>query len=383
MRWSLKIAQVAGIGIFVHWTFFLLLAWVVFSYVSAGQSGAVAAEGVVFVLAIFACVVLHELGHALTGRHFGVQTRDITLLPIGGVARLESIPEIPMQEFWIAVAGPAVNVVIAAVLLVFLVGAGELERARNVTLIGGPFLVKLTVVNVMLVLFNLLPAFPMDGGRVLRALLAMRMPRVRATHIAATVGQAMAILFGVVGVFTGQWMLLFIAMFVYLGAQAESHMVEMRSLFKGVRARDAMITRFLTAQPDDSIRSVVEESSASHQKNFPVLNGRAPLGVVLHRDLIAALTKSELAKSDGHARVADIMRRDVLVVQDSDPLDRVIDQMQSLGQPLALVARNGELVGLLSEEHIGQWVMLHSSLGKSQNPRSEDQSRERSPVSLP
>jgi Zn-dependent protease/CBS domain-containing protein len=378
MKWSFKIAQVAGIGIFVHWTFFLLLAWVVYSYVSAGQSGAVAAEGVVFVLAIFACVVLHELGHALTGRHFGVQTRDITLLPIGGVARLESIPEIPMQEFWIAVAGPAVNVVIAAVLLVFLVVAGELERARNVTLIGGPFLVKLMVVNVMLVLFNLLPAFPMDGGRVLRALLAMHMPRVRATHIAATVGQAMAILFGVVGVFTGQWMLLFIAMFVYLGAQAESHMVEMRSLFKGVRARDAMITRFLTAQPDDSIRAVVEESSASHQRNFPVLNGRAPLGVVLHRDLIAAL-----AKSDGHARVADIMRRDVLVVQDSDPLDRVIDQMQSLGQPLALVARNGELVGLLSEEHIGQWVMLHSSLGKSQDPRSEAQTRDRTSVSLP
>jgi CBS domain-containing protein len=269
--------------------------------------------------------------------------------------------------------------VIAAVLLVFLMIAGELERARNVTLLGGPFLARLMVVNVMLVLFNLLPAFPMDGGRVLRALLAMQMPRVRATHVAASVGQAMAILFGIAGVFTGQWMLLFIAMFVYLGAQAESHMVEMRALFKGVRARDAMITRFRTLRPDESIRSVVEESSVSHQKNFPVVDGKTPLGVVLHRDLIAALSKS-----NEQVRVGDITRRDVLIVQDSDPLDRVIDEMQSLGQPLALVVRNRELVGLLSEEHIGQWVMLHSSLGKKQSqPPQAVASEDRRPVTSP
>ena len=274
MRWSLKIAQVAGIGIFVHWTFFLLLAWVVYSYMSAGEKGSVALEGVIFVLAIFACVVLHELGHAMTGRHFGVQTRDITLLPIGGVARLESIPEVPMQEFWIAVAGPAVNVVIAGVLLVIWFIAGDVARARDVTLVGGPFVGRLIVVNVMLVLFNLLPAFPMDGGRVLRALLATRMSRVRATHVAATVGQFMAILFGIAGVFSGQWMLLFIALFVYLGAQAESHMVEMRSLFKGARVRDAMITHFRALREDDPIESVAQESSVSHQKNFPVLDGK-------------------------------------------------------------------------------------------------------------
>jgi CBS domain-containing protein len=266
-----------------------------------------------------------------------------------------------MQEFWIAVAGPAVNVVIAVVLLVVLAVAGDIARARDVTLVGGPFVGRLIAVNVMLVLFNLLPAFPMDGGRVLRALLATQMSRVRATHIAASVGQFMAIVFGIAGVFSGQWMLLFIALFVYLGAQAESHMVEMRSLFKGARARDAMITRFRTLREDDPIESVVQESSASHQKNFPVMDGKGPAGVLMHRDLIAAL-----GKGNGQARVGDVMRRDLLTVQDSDPLDRVIDEMQSQGQPLALVERGGELIGLLSEEHIGQWVMLHSSLRPKQ-----------------
>ena len=362
MRWSLKVAQVAGIGIFVHWTFLFLLAWVVYSYISAGDNLAATLEGVVFVLAIFACVVLHELGHALMGHHFGVKTRDITLLPIGGVARLETIPEIPMQEFWIAVAGPAVNVVIALVLLVVLLVAGDIARARDVTLVGGPFVGRLIAVNVMLVLFNLLPAFPMDGGRVLRALLALRMSRVRATHVAAGVGQLMAILFGIVGMFSGQWMLVFIALFVYLGAQGESHMAEMRALFKGARARDAMLTEFRVLHEDDPIESV-SQGPATPQRSFPVLDGKGPTGFLLYRDVADAL-----ARADHRARVGDLMRRDVLVVEDGDPLDRVIDQMQSRATPLAIVERNGELVGLLSQEQIGQWVMHHSSGAGSKGP---------------
>jgi Zn-dependent protease len=316
MRWPLKIAQIAGIGIYVHWTFFLLSAWTVYAYLSAGEKDVVAVEGVVLVLAIFACVVLHELGHALTGRHFGVQTRDITRLPIGGVARLESIPKSPMEELWIAVTGPAVNVVIAAVLLVILAIAGDIEGSRHVTL-GGPFLARLMAVTIMLVLFNLLPAFPIEGGRVLRALLALRMSRVQATHVAASVGQFMAILFGAAGVFSGQWMLLFIAIFVYLGAQAESHMAEMRFLFKGARARDAMITQFRTLRPNDLIESVTDESSAGHQKNFAVVDANRPVGVLVHKDLIAAVTNGERP-----TRAGDIIRRDYLTVQDSDPFDR-------------------------------------------------------------
>ena len=219
MRWSWKLATVAGIGIYVHWTFFLIIGWIVMIRLGEGANAAGVLEGVAFILALFACVVLHELGHALTAKRFGIQTRDITLLPIGGVARLERMPEEPIQEFLVALAGPAVNVVIAAIL------AGVLWLSRGSSgfvlesLQSTDFLMNLLVVNVFLVLFNLLPAFPMDGGRVLRALLThFTGDYVAATQVAASIGQMMAILFGIVGLFViYNPFLVFIALFVYLG----------------------------------------------------------------------------------------------------------------------------------------------------------------------
>lgn len=223
MKW--KLGVVSGIGIYVHWSFWLLPVWILLTGSAGGLAGALASVG--FVLAIFGCVILHELGHALMARRFHVGTHDITLYPIGGVARLERIPTRPSQELAIAVAGPAVNVVIAGILFAVLLPLGIGTQGLVFDLAGGAFLVSLFAVNVALVVFNMLPAFPMDGGRVLRAFLAMNMPYQRATEIAVRVGQGVAIAFGVIGLF-GSPTLILIAVFVFLAAQAELMAVKQR-----------------------------------------------------------------------------------------------------------------------------------------------------------
>ncbi len=263
MKWSWKLATVAGIGLYVHATFFLLLAWIGITYWLAGGSAA-ALSGIAFILALFACVVLHELGHALTARRYGIQTRDITLLPIGGVSRLERIPDDPRQEVWVSLAGPAVNVVIAAALYAWLLFSQTLRPLSALTMAGGPFLERLLLVNVSLAVFNLLPAFPMDGGRVLRALLAMRMDYVRATQVSAHVGQAMALVFGLIGLFSNPF-LVFIALFVWIGAAQEASMVQMRTALSGIPVSRAMLTNFQTVAPVDAAKRVLELILAGSQ----------------------------------------------------------------------------------------------------------------------
>ena len=227
-RWSYKIAEPFGIGVYVHFSFLLIVAWVAFGQLRAGGGAAAVLSSVAFLFALFACVVLHELGHALAARRYGIRTRDITLLPIGGLARLERMPEKPVQELFVALAGPAVNVAIALALWVWLGLTGSLVPADQVGLTIGPFFERLLVINVALVVFNMLPAFPMDGGRVLRALLALRLGALRATRIAATVGKAMAALFAVVGLFFNPFLIL-IAFFIWFGATQETMMAEARA----------------------------------------------------------------------------------------------------------------------------------------------------------
>ena len=229
MRWSLKIAKLAGIDIFIHFTFFILLTWVALIQLKLNGSIGAAFSGVVFILAIFSCVVLHELGHALAAKKYGIKTRDIILLPIGGVARLEKMPNQPIQELWVALAGPAVNVVIVALLAVYLWITNTLTPDNQLTMTTAAFVERIMGVNIFLILFNMIPAFPMDGGRVLRALLATRLAYIRATRISANLGQGIALLFGIIGLFYNP-ILLFIAFFVWMGAAQETRMVRMKSV---------------------------------------------------------------------------------------------------------------------------------------------------------
>jgi stage IV sporulation protein FB len=243
MPWSITVARVAGSEIRIHLTFLILLAWIGFSEYLAG-GGAAAVDGVVFIVAVFACVVLHELGHAIAARRYGITTPDITLLPIGGLARLSRIPENPTEEIVIAIAGPLVNVVIAAALV--LLGAHvDLSTVGSIEQSEPGFLTRLAAVNIWLVLFNLIPAFPMDGGRVLRALLAYRLGRRRATAIAARIGQGLAFVFGFWGLMSGNVFLVFIGIFVYLAASSEAGDVGMREVTRRVRVEQAMVRIFV------------------------------------------------------------------------------------------------------------------------------------------
>jgi Zn-dependent protease len=222
--WSWRLGRIAGIDVYMHGTFLVLLAWVALSHYLEHHRIVDAVSGVLFILALFGIVVLHELGHALTARHYGIRTRDITLLPIGGVARLDRMPDDPKQELVVAFAGPVVNVVLAAALFLLMPSTTSPTILGELQQIGDGIVAKLAWVNVGLAAFNLIPAFPMDGGRVLRALLALRMDYVRATNVAAEVGRGLALMFGLVGLFANP-LLIFIALFVWAGATAEAGMV--------------------------------------------------------------------------------------------------------------------------------------------------------------
>lgn len=366
MRGSLAIGRIAGIDLYLHWTFVLLLAGA-FAFYLFGVGGlTVALAGVGLIVAVFACVVFHELGHALMARRFGVPTRDITLYPIGGVARLQRVPEHPKQELLIALAGPAVNVVIAAALLAGLLATGgTLMPGQGLAEPAVRFAPTLMWINVLLVAFNLLPAFPMDGGRVLRALLAFRLDYVRATQIAAGVGQGMAILFGLFAMLNFNPFLLFIALFVYLGAQQEASMAMMRTAIEGLPVRQAMITEFNPLHPWDTLDEAVRLLLAGAEQDFAVVDGGRVVGVLTRRQLLRAL-----AEGDRSARVQHVMGRACEPVEESEMLDRAFRRMQEQECALLPVVRDGRLVGLLTAENVGELVMVATSLRK-QTPREE------------
>lgn len=362
MRWSLKIGQIAGIKILVHWTFLLLLGWIfLLNWQSSHEFGA-ALFGVILVLALFACVVLHELGHALTARHFGVQTRDITLLPIGGVARLDRIPREPMQEFWVALAGPAVNVAIAGLLwLGFSVaGAQPLTHFQELSRL---FWGQLMYANMILVAFNLLPAFPMDGGRVLRALLATRLEYARATTIAARIGQVIAILFGLLGLLVSP-ILLFVGLFVFLAAGGEARSVRLTTPMKDSKVQEAMITRFHSLSVDDPLNVAVNELLSGSQQDFPVVqDGQEVVGLLGRNELVQAL-----AEKGPNARVGEAMRSDCPLITEYDKLEDCYEILRRDGCSTLPVVRQGRLIGLITLENLTEWIMVHAALNHSPPP---------------
>ncbi|HEU5042345.1 MAG TPA: site-2 protease family protein [Gemmatimonadales bacterium] len=353
MKWSYTIGRIAGTAIKVHLTFLVLLAYLAFAgYQEGGSEGAMAAA--VMLLALFGCVLLHEFGHILTARRFGVRTPDVILLPIGGVARLERIPSVPMQEFLIAIAGPIVTLAIAGILYGVLSAGGAPPRIGRLEA-GDGILEFLFSANVWLLGFNLIPAFPMDGGRVLRALLASRLGLVRGTRLAANLGQALATVGGLYGLMSGQPLLALVAFFVFLGAGAEASAVETRAAGQGLQVAQMMVTRFQTVPVHATLGQAVELLLSTEQREFPVVDNLGRTEGILTRDnLIRGLSQ----RGPG-STVAEAMTAGAPVVPPTLGFEEALDRLRSSGLPaLPVVDGGGTLVGLLTMDNITDLLLV-------------------------
>jgi len=360
MKWSWKIGRISGIDVYMHLTFLILLAWVGLSHYFQARRVSDAIDGLVFILVLFFIVVLHELGHALAARRFDISTRDIILLPIGGVARLERMPEKPQQELVVALAGPAVNVVLAGILLAFLVPLSAVSKVGETQVVGGDFLTKLFWVNIGLAVFNMIPAFPMDGGRALRALLATRLNYVRATEIAAGVGQALALLFGFVGLFFNPF-LVFIALFVWMGASQEAGMVSTKSLLHGVPIHNLMITQFETIDANHRLQYVVDRILAGMQQDFPVVEDGKLAGILTRNKLMTSL-----ASEGATARVGDVMETSFQTAEPNELAQTAFERLQSCQCHTLPVLSGSKIVGLITTENLGEFLMIQEALSHRQ-----------------
>ncbi|KXF76582.1 protease [Paramesorhizobium deserti] len=356
MAWSFKIGTIAGTALRVHITFALLLVWIWLMHYRIGGAPA-AWEGVAFIIAVFACVVLHEFGHIAAARYFGIRTPDITLLPIGGLARLERMPEEPGQEFVIAIAGPLVNVAIAAIIFLVLHGSTGMEATADIEDPRLSFLARLAGVNIFLVVFNMIPAFPMDGGRVLRAALASRLSWSRATQVAASIGQGLAFVFGFIGLFYNP-LLIFIAIFVYLAAAAEAQNAQIRDVAGSVLVGDVMITEFARLQHGANIADAIEMLLATTQREFPVVDASGHLEGLLTRDDMIRALKERGAGTP----VVSAMRTDIPKVHYRKHLRESLRLMQEANVPaIAVVDGADRLIGLMTHETIGEMMMVRAA----------------------
>lgn len=353
MTWSFSLGRLLGSELRVHVTFFLLLAWIGFAaYNNGGWPAAV--ENLLFVLLLFACVVAHEFGHALMARRYGIKTPDITLLPIGGLARLERMPDKPMQEVWVALAGPAVNIVIWLVLVVL----GASAPFETITQIDSPnagFLNRLAYINLLLAAFNMIPAFPMDGGRVFRALLCLRMDRFKATRVAALGGQVVAVGLGFLGLSSGNPILVLIAVFVFIAANAESQDVALRSVARRVLARDAMITEFHALSPDDTLSTAAQAVIHTTQHEFPVLDAEGLLLGFVTRDRLFTALAGDHPRSDP---ATSIMVTDIPQVALTAGLETVLKGLHKGAPAIAVLSRTGCMVGYITRENIGELMVI-------------------------
>jgi Zn-dependent protease/CBS domain-containing protein len=374
VSWSVKVVTIRGIPIRIHVTFLFIVLWAAFNWGilrPGGWQGM--AYGVVFITLIFLCVVLHELAHSLVAQAFGVKVRGITLLPIGGVSQMESIPRRPIQELLMSLAGPATNLVLGVALglvaaVVMRLWGPPIRTLQDVLdlLTGlGPFslLLELVLANISLAVFNLVPAFPMDGGRVLRAFLALGLDYVLATQIAVAVGQGLALLLGLWGFFQGNLLFILIAVFVYLGAEQEGSEVRVRAVLRETQACQILSREPMALLPTDTLARALDLTFHSYQTDFPVLHGGQLVGILTREDLLRGLRAY-----NSTAEVREAMRSEYPVAPPSATLSDLRQQMANAGARVVAIVDRGVFQGLLSQEDIGEAFLMLSAAHRAPRP---------------
>ena len=366
MSWSIKLFKVRGIDVKVHLTFVLILIWAAYIWsnnTGAGIQGAL--FGVVATLLLFVAVTLHELGHSFQALKFGVRVRDITLMPMGGLAQMEKIPEKSSEELRIAIAGPLVNFAIAGVLVILgallqvrsIISLEELSQSIGQVSWSG-MLAYLTMANLALGLFNLIPAFPMDGGRVLRALLAMRMDFTKATQIAANIGQGLALLLGVWGFMSGSYTMVLIAIFVWIGAGQESKDVIVKDVLRDIKVRQAITLAPQTLKANDLLSKAAELTLSTAQSDFPVIEWgtNRVVGVLGETELLRGLQKH-----NSKLPVSEVMHANIPVITHNEPLYLALEKMAKVRMRAApVVDGEGQLVGFLTTADVNEAYRLFS-----------------------
>jgi len=358
MGWSINIGKIFGINFRIHVTFFLLLFFIFISVLPQhGFQRALLAT--LFICAVFVCVLIHEIGHSLIARRFGKEAKSITLLPIGGIATIEEMPEKPIQEIAMSVIGPFINLIIAAILYM-LVGHWTGIGAPNLTPDSAKaFFAGLIGVNIMLAIFNLIPAFPMDGGRVLRGILAIRLDFVQATTTAVFIGQAIAMFFIFFGIFFNWWLAV-IGLFLYIGAGSEKQQVVLKSLLNNVPASEAMTTEFVALRPNDTLRKAIEHFHHGCQDDFPVLGDKGIEGVLTRERILASIHEKGL-----DVLVSEIMDRTFASVDPKMPLDGVYRKLLSNRKTAVAVVDKDSVKGMICLDGISRYFMIKAAMGKT------------------
>jgi Zn-dependent protease/predicted transcriptional regulator len=360
MKGSFKLGNIAGIGIFMHWTFVLLIAFIIYSNYRTGHSAEQILWSVIFILSVFVTVFLHELGHALAAKKYNIKTKAITLLPIGGLAQLETIPEKPKEELVVAFAGPLVNILLALI-TGFFISIPNMKEL-NVQLSGGVsannFFLNFFIVNVWLAIFNLIPAFPMDGGRVLRALLSMKLERHVATSIAAGIGQFLALGFIFLGFYSNPF-LIFIGLFIMLGAQAEVQYTQTKYILKGYKVKDALMRQYQVIDFNETIKTAVQMLLNGQYKSFLVTENNKAVGTLTSSEIIKALSAT------GETEIIHkVMNKNLIFLNVSSSLESAYEQAIQNKTTLMAVEENNQLVGTLDTDNILEFITVKVALEK-------------------